>query len=426
MQLTEKAVQALKFDGKRRVVWDDGDLRFGVSIGKASRVYVVDYTFDGRRRRMHLGKTSEIKLEIARGLAGDALAEVRKGRDPLGDRRERAQAVREEAVQAKTLSDLWERYLAEYVAHPSPRDRKGRKPLAPRTATDYRWFWERCIKPKLGNRRLKTLNRLMVEAWHDSFEESPYNGNRALTLLSGMLTFAEKRGLIASNPARGVAQFKEQSRERFLSSDEVEALAKVLTAAENPPKAAKGKEQVKAEPWQAIAAVRLLLLTGARKSEVLSMQWADLDLERGIWNMPTSKTGAREVRLSPAAVDLLQGLDRLEGNPFVLPGRRHGGRFVGLQKVWERVREASGLEGVRIHDLRHSYASEALGAGLSLRVVQQLLGHAELRTTERYAHLERDAIREAADKVGAALSAKLDGKKPAAVVDHKRQHGDGP
>jgi len=388
-------------------------------------VFFVEYMkAPGQRRRMVLDSYGVITPGKARKRAKVELGKASAGADPLEERRKKAVDAQERKVRSTTLTDLWNRYLPEYVEHPAPRDRKGCKPLSKRAADGYRWLWKTTIKPKLGSQRIDTLNREAIEGFHDSIADKPYKANRALQLLSGMLTFAVRHKLIASNPARGVTQFPEERLQRFLSSSEVKALAKALTVAENPPKAADGEEQIKTEPWQALAAIRLLLLTGARKIEVLTMKWEDLDLERGIWNLPTSKTGAREVRLSPPAVDLFQELDQFKGNPYVLPAQRGNKHFVGLQKVWERVRTAAGLEDVRIHDLRHSFASEALGAGLSLRVVQQLLGHAEIRTTERYAHLERDAVREAADRVGAALSAKLGTKNSAEVVEYKRRQRD--
>jgi integrase len=159
----------------------------------------------------------------------------------------------------------------------------------------------------------------------------------------------------------------------------------------------------------AVAAVRLLILTGARLNEVLRLRWEDIDFERGLLNLPDSKTGRRTLQLSEAAVQLLASLPRLEDNPHVIPGLRAGSHRADLNRPWRKIKQAAGLPNVRIHDLRHTFASFAAGASLSLPLIGRLLGHKNVSTTARYAHLDAGPVRRAADQVGHDLDTAMSG-----------------
>ena len=154
----------------------------------------------------------------------------------------------------------------------------------------------------------------------------------------------------------------------------------------------------------AVAAIRLLMLTGCRKSEILSLQWTDIDLEAGELRLRESKTGPRAVPLSPPAAKVLAELPRVPGNPWVIPGQKPDTHMTNLDDPWRIVRERAGVENVRIHDCRHSFASRALALGESLPVIAKLLGHSQIRTTARYAHLARDSVRAAAARVAASIA----------------------
>jgi len=169
-----------------------------------------------------------------------------------------------------------------------------------------------------------------------------------------------------------------------------------------------------------IAAIRLLILTGARKQEILTSQWDHVDLQRGVLFLPDSKTGKKPVYLSAAALAVLASIPRYEGNPYIIAGAKPGAPRADLNKPWESITRASGLSGLRLHDLRHSFASVGAGGGLGLQIVGKLLGHTQTSTTARYAHLDADPLRRAADKIGAEISAALDGRKPATVTPIKR------
>jgi integrase len=166
----------------------------------------------------------------------------------------------------------------------------------------------------------------------------------------------------------------------------------------------------------AAAAIRLLILTGARLREILHAQWRHVDIERGVIFLADSKTGRKPVYLSAAALEVLSGLPRIAGNPHIIPGEKAGQPKADLKKPWAAVCKAAGLEGLRIHDLRHSFASIGAGASMGLPVIGKLLGHSQAATTHRYAHLDADPLRRAADTIGATISAAMGGGKAENVV----------
>jgi integrase len=204
------------------------------------------------------------------------------------------------------------------------------------------------------------------------------------------------RGLRADNPARGARLLTTQRRERFLSFAEIgrvgEALSKLEADGENP---------------TAIAAIRLLLLTGCRRGEIIGLQWKWVDFERRCIRLPDSKAGAKTVPLGDPAVDLLRSIPAIEASECVFPASRGSGHIAGLRSVWAKVRKLADLRGLRIHDLRHSFASVAVSGGESLYIVGKILGHRQARTTEVYAHLAPDPVQAAADRAARKISEAL-------------------
>lgn len=399
MRFTKKAIDHLKTAKKQEYFWDDsaGGTRFGICVYRSGRkAYVFDYRGpDGKRKRMNLCACSAMPPTEARKLARKVAADLAKGIDPL-DERQKAR------VRGMSLSELWERYQADFLDHPHPQGRQGRRPLSLKTRESYRWYWKRLLSPALGKRPIEGITKQDVKALHRKLgRKSPTNANRTLALLGSLFSYAERADILepGSNPTHGIVRFEERKRERFLSSEELSRLGEALREAE------------KGEPWQSLAAVRLLLFTGARKTEVLTMGWNDLDLEHGVWNLPEGKTGARTIYLPPPALTILAGLPRLAGCRWVLPACRGEGHFVGLQKGWERIRAAAGLEGVRIHDLRHTTASVGRAGGLPLGILQELLGHKEARTTERYAHIGASPIQEGAELIAGRIAEALKRKE---------------
>jgi integrase len=219
-----------------------------------------------------------------------------------------------------------------------------------------------------------------------------------------MLNLAEEWGLRCdgSNPCRHVKKYREEKRERYLTDAELQSLGAVLVNAQ---------ADAADRPF-AIAAVWLLILTGARLSEILTLKWSHVDVDNGVLRLPDSKTGPKLIYLNSAAIALLRTIPRLEGNPYVIVGKRPGARLVNLQKVWRRLRAQAGLDDVRIHDLRHSFASVAVGSGMSLPMIGKLLGHTQPTTTARYAHLGADPMRAASNLVGTKIDSLMRASKP--------------
>ena len=250
------------------------------------------------------------------------------------------------------------------------------------------------IDPAIGEMRISEVERKDIAKLHFDMRDKPYQANRTLGVLSKMFSLAEVWGLRpdGSNPCRHVKRYKENKRERFLSPEETERLCEVLAEAED-------------EMPSAVAAFRLLLLTGCRLSEVQFLRWEYV--KDDCIELPDAKTGSWVVPLGPEACAVLAALPREEDNPWVITGGLPGSHITDLQKPWRRIRARAGLEDVRIHDLRHRYASRALALGESLTMIGKLLGHTQVQTTARYAHLARDSIQTAAARVTGSIGGNL-------------------
>jgi integrase len=212
-----------------------------------------------------------------------------------------------------------------------------------------------------------------------------------------------------SNPCRHVERYPEKKRERFLSADELARLGDALAAYDGSRYAA--------------AAIKLLVFTGARLGEILGLRWEWVDFARGEARLPDSKTGAKTLHLPPPALEVLAELPRVEGNPYVVVGGRPGTALVNLEKPWRDIRSKAGLENVRIHDLRHSFASIAASGGMGLPIIGKMLGHTQAQTTQRYAHLASDPVKAAAATVAAKITAAMSGKGEDAATVVKLHSG---
>ena len=303
-------------------------------------------------------------LIIARVHAGEDLAE-RKAQKPAGP----------------TLAALAERYLREHVA----------VRCKPSTAAQYRLAIERYIVPALGERAVSEIGRSHVADLQHALRDRPAMANLVIATLSRLIDQAVAWGVVqeTTNPCRSAQKYRVRRRERFLTDAEFRRLGNALDELE-----ATGRLSP-----HAAAAIRLLMLTGCRRNEILTLRWEDVHLEAHELRLPDSKTGPRTISLSAEAADVLAALPKVPGNPWVIPGTRPGQRLSSIFEPWSRVRARAGLDDVRIHDLRHSYASRALALGESLPVIAKLLGHAQIQTTARYTHLTRDSVKDAATRV---------------------------
>lgn len=382
-KLTIRTIEALETHPKNYIVFDDQLPGFGIRVMPSGRrFFLIQYRRHGRTRRIMIGQYGPITAEVARQQAMSLLGQARGGGDDPA-------AVRDAIRQSTTLPQLGERFLKEHVA----------VRCKPTTQAEYERSVRLFINPFFGNQRVRSVTEADVAELHGSLAHIPYQANRTLGVLSKMMNLAETWGLRDrhSNPCDAIERYPEKKRERFLSLAEIQALGTALTNGE-----ATGEENI-----YTVAAFRLLLLTGCRLSEIQTLQWAHVYLAEAELRLPDSKTGAKTVHLGSVAVDLLRVLPRVKDNPYVIAGAKKGEHLTDLQKPWRRIRKAAGLEDVRIHDLRHSFASGGLAVGEGLPMIGKLLGHTQVQTTARYAHLAADPIKAAADRISARLGAAL-------------------
>jgi integrase len=375
-KITKRTVDQL---GGAGILWDSEVVGFGVRCRPSgAKYYLVKMRTGGRQRWITIGRHgSPWTADAARTEAIRLLGLKAGGQDPASARDRQKGVI--------TVAELGARFLQDYV----PKHCKGS------TAYEYRRAVELFINPALGHHRISDVLRPDVAGFHHDHRHRPYQANRALGVLSKIFNLAEEWGLRSdgSNPCRHVKKYREQKRERYLTAEELRRLGKVLSDA----------QASQTESPFTLAAIGLLILTGARLSEILTLKWAHVDLAHGVLRLPDSKTGAKLIYLNDAATRLLSSMPRMQNNPYVIPGKNAGARLINLQKPWRRLRAAAKLEDVRIHDLRHSFASVAAATGMSLPMIGKLLGHTQASTTQRYAHLAADPMRAAANAIGTEI-----------------------
>lgn len=379
-KITKRAVEAALPQDDDVFLWDQELRGFGVRVKPSGvRSYVIQYrNGHGRSRRLTIGTHGRLTAEEARYEARQLLSKVARGADPAGEKK----SLRE----APTFADFAKRYMSEHAS--------GRKKVGTLVTDQINL---RChILPALGKLPLTSIQRTDIARMMQSMRHTPGAANRTLQLLSSMLNVAEKWGLRPdhSNPCRHIDRYKSGKRERFLSAEELSRLGNVLREA----------EEHALEGRSAIAAIRLLILTGCRRGEILTLRWEEVDLANSCLRLSDSKTGPRMVHLNEAAKAVLVSMMSVPGNPFVIAGARAGSHLINLKKPWQRIRRAAGLPDVRLHDLRHSFASVAIGLGEPLAIIGKLLGHTQTATTERYAHLAADPVRAANERIGHTIA----------------------
>ena len=410
-RITKRLVDGLKPTGTDYYVFDTDTIGFAVRVRSTGGMsYIVQYKAGSGRgapaRRVTLGGVGKMTPEQARTAARKVLGSVAHGGDPAADKANERRTL--------PLGDVIEAFLAEHAE----AKRKAS------TAAWYRGGLQRIVKPALGGMNPGKVTRQDVARLHSSLRETPVQANRVLAMVGALYGFAARAGYVPQgyNPARGIEKFPERSHERFLTSEELGRLGDALRQGEtiglpyainesNPKAKHAPKEdnrRAMLDPF-AVAAIRLLILTGARLREILHARWDHIDYERGVIFLADSKTGKKPIYLSAASLAILASLPRIEGNHFVIPGEKPGQPRVDLKRPWTAVTKAARLEGLRIHDLRHSFASIGAGASLGLPIIGKLLGHSQAATTHRYAHLDADPMRRAAETIGATIVAAMDG-----------------
>jgi integrase len=404
--ITKGLVDGLEARATEYSVWDAKLPGFGVRVRPTGGMsFVVVYRAGSGRsapfRRFTIGAVGKLAPEAARTRAKQILGKVANGGDPATEK-----AHEREALTVGELADLFIKQHAD-------------KKLKASTSNYYRLLIKTVIKPAFGTMKSDKLSRAAVSRLHSGLSAHAVNANRTLTLLSGIYSFGSRIGEVPEdyNPARGVEKFKEAARERFLNGEELERLGAALREAEtvglpwdtdetapNAKHLPKSKRNTKISR-SATAALRLLILTGCRLREILHLKWEYIDFERGVLFLPDSKTGRKTVVLNAPALAVLAGLTRV--GPYVIPGDNIEKHRSDLKRPWAAVSKRAGLSGVRLHDLRHTYASFGVGGGLGLPIIGKLLGHAQSSTTARYAHLDNDPLRRATEKIGADLAAAM-------------------
>jgi integrase len=413
VRLNKRTIEALEPRTNTLIVYDDTLKGFGVRVTPAgARSYIVDVrsgSAGGSRRRITLGKVGVLTPDQAREEARKKLAAASLGHDPAQEREERRRAL--------ALCDLALRWRSEEIA----LTRK------PGTAALYGIYMNKHILPRLGTLPARDITYSHIARLHREIGvEAKVTANRVVAALSGLFSWAAKVGEIPRdhNPTRDITLFKEKGRERYLNEAELERLGRAIEEAEtvgvawepNPTKKAKHapKDRRVRISVHAAAAIRLLALTGARLREVLHLRWDQVDFARALASLPDSKTGAKVIPLSTAALEIISSLPRV--SDYVIAGDRPNRPRADLQRPWDAVRRLAGLEGVRIHDLRHSHASMAAASGLSLTIIGELLGHRQASTTKRYVHLTGTPVQVAAERVSSSIEAAMRGRPDAEVV----------
>lgn len=385
-RLDDKMVASLPLpEGGNRVHYDapkpngkDYTPGFGVRVTAAgARAFILNYrTKAGRERRYTIGSPPVWNVPAARAEAASLRRKIDQGEDPMAE----IQAGRE----APTVGELCDRFEKDYLPKKSEK-----------TQDDYKRYIAKDIRPSLGTMKVADVTYSDIDRLHRKItKRAPTAANRVIACLSKMFSLAVRWHMRTDNPVKGIERNDEQRRDRYLSADEIARLTDTLASHADE---------------QAANIIRLLLLTGARSGEVMAARWDQFDLGEGVWTKPGSTTKQRTIHRiplsAPARLLLSELQDKVEeGAEFVFPGRGTPHR-VDLKKAWPKICKAAKIKGVRVHDLRHTYASMLASAGMSLPIIGALLGHSQPATTARYAHLLDDPLRKATERVGALVKA---------------------
>lgn len=378
MRLTKRIIDDAEYEGTGTsfcAIWDDKVSGLGVRIyPSGTKSFIIMYRNEnGRQRQLTLGRFGVLTLKQARDMARAKLVEVSQGKDPARERKQ--------AREAATVAELADTYIEK---HAKPHKKSWKKDKS---------RIERHIKPAWGSRKPDGITHSDVASLHRSIgEDAPYEANRTLALIQMLFNFAADEGVISRahpNPADRVTKYEEKKRDRWVTHEEMPALARGIAAESNP--------YMRAVFW-------MLLLTGARKSEILRVRWEHVDLDRRELFIPETKTGTSyTLPLSSAALRILGGLEPQQGNPFVFCSHIEGRHLVGPYKAWCRIRGRAGLDDVRIHDLRRTTASWLAVSGYSMLVIKKLLNHALQDVTGVYARMSDTAVRKAVEDLGEQL-----------------------
>lgn len=408
VRITKRLLEGHPAEERDKTIWDSELIGFGVRVRASGRkTFVVQHRIGtgrgARQKKFTLGSFPEVTPDQARADARQIIAKLHRQPELIVQEEEARKAATKRDVTVRELTERWYRTDARFSRIKGPTYGQPRKPE--NMAIDWGRL-ERHVLPLIGNRPVASLKRKDIQAMHDDIAAGVTAGPgktsgrgcrhikggagtaaKTVQILSTVLSFAVREEIIETNPAFGVRKVPTKKLNRFLSEPEIDALRVALA-----------NEEACQTPNHGVAIIRLLVLTGCRKGEIEGLKWNEVDLRGGFIRFEATKTGARTMPLSQPAIDVLSSLPKLS-REHVFPASRGNGPFNGTKATWRRVSKAADLTDVRLHDLRHTFASIGAAKGLSLPLIGALLGHRQPSTTARYAHLTDTPVRQAAHVV---------------------------
>ena len=385
-RLTKNRIDNLSFISDKKILWDDNPQGLGVRVSsKSIKTFFIKYRNQyGQQRKLSIGKYGVLTLEQARKLAKEHLVAIAKGNDPSKEK--------SKIKSSPTMKNLLERYLEEHSKiNNKPRTHKGNES-----------YVNRYLIPRLGKYKVQEITRADIYDLQQKLQKrSKIIANNAISILSKAFNLAEVWGWRDdyTNPCRHIKKFPMQSRQRFLTKDEFSILHKKLNF----------YEKAQLESPSVITAIKLLIHTGCRLSEILTLKWEYIDFDNKCFRLPDSKTGAKTIHFSNEVDNIIKSTKRQPDNPYLISGEKKGQHLNNLQKPWRRIRKDCDIEDVRIHDLRHSFASMAAASGMSLPLIGAMLGHSQPQTTAQYIHLMGKPMHEAANAVSDKINEVMEG-----------------
>jgi integrase len=394
LKLSEKVLRnAEPLEGNSHQIFDTEVIGLAAKVqSSGTRAFTLDYRFAGRQRRMSIGRWPDWSVTAARERAKELRRMIDEGQDPL--------AAKEDLREAPRISDMIDRYIREHL----PK-------LSPTNAGDQVSMLKKMLAPAWGNRLVTDITKSDVAKFLDFVAEgrprpckrkpnnrarklqghkpTPIRANRMGEVLRKMFTLAMEWGWRADNPAQGFHRRLENARERFLSPEELVRLAATLDASVD---------------QRAASIIRMCMLTGARVGEVRTARFEQFNLDYAIWSKPAATTKQRKIHRVPISQDVAAIVRQRQllvprGSQWVFLGDVAGKPVREVRRFWGKIQKAADLPDVRIHDLRHTFASLLVSGGASLEIIGRLLGHSQMQTTQRYAHLMESPLRAGVDSV---------------------------
>jgi len=394
-------IQSIKALNPGETIWDSRINGLGCRCQKEQRSFIFKYRMHGRQRLLTLGTFGEeFTIQQARDEVIKYHADIRNGTDPA--------LTKQKLRNLPNVSVASELYLNE-IQHK-------RKPS---THREYKRLFEKEINPVIGKYQINAVTGADINNLHIKHASRPYQANRMLAVLSSFFSWCERNDhrQRKTNPCYGIEKYKEHPRDPgILTEEELECLGTAIRQYDeehyylSPPSHQKKEVEEqrinRCTPY-VTGAIRMIILSGARKNEILHLKWKDIDLRYKFIRLQSSKTGQKTIYLSPPMIELLNSIPRMEGNPYVFCGKKQGQPLDNIKDAWGKIRKAAGMEHWRLHDFRHNYASTAVLDGCHLMVVGKILGHKNTKTTERYAHLANTPVQLANDAVSLQIAASL-------------------